>query len=223
MNCQELKNLYDPTSRPPTELAGHLTGCADCRTYVGDMQRLRELLASAYSEVAVPRDFDHRLRERLDRAKGRPWWSRMSAWSLPIAATAMVVLAVSVALFRVQEQPKETAISMTEYRASQPVAGAPMLDAAEETPATPEADAVTMTGDNAVLRSDGPAATDRDEFEILVEGTDALTLDSDRPVILIIQDEKNKLEKVVTIPTMLVGGQPLTPVEVSKNEAATIY
>jgi hypothetical protein len=76
---------------------------------------------------------------------------------------------------------------------------------------------------------DALLATDAfsDELQVFqtMEGFSTMALTpSGRPVILVIRDERNKQEKVVTIPSMLFGSQSIpTSTEVSRNEVGHVF
>jgi hypothetical protein len=120
MNCQTLRAAIDTASRqePIGENAQrHLTSCAACRDYAGEMSALFALLQTA-PRVAAPADFDFRLRARIAAAQAqrrRPFaflenlWSLSFSWgqtATALAAVAMVAMALS--FYFVRQTPPGT-------------------------------------------------------------------------------------------------------------------
>jgi hypothetical protein len=228
MNCQVFRTMFDPTSEPPTELVDHLAKCTDCQREMREMQQVRALVASAYPAVAVPVDFDRGVQERLSRLKNRPWhWAGFSGLSVPIAAAAMVVVAVTVAL--VQFQPNRVTVGPRNEMARRPDAGVESVAApSASVPATEAAQPSSeMAGSDALLRAESPPLIEGRRFnEAYLLSTTGFSMEgsSSRPIVLIVQDERNKRESVVTIPSMLFGGpRVLTPKEVARNDADNVF
>jgi negative regulator of sigma E activity len=207
------------------------------------MQRVQALLTTAYAEVPIPPDFNRQLQERLHRVRSNPWlWLKVSGLGYPIAVAAMVVVAVTVALVSVQRQRTpaegEHLAGVTTKQTNQPTLAAPEPSSAVRENTMSESNSgqgSTLTESRPPLSlgvaqpEDALLATDAfsDELQVFqtMEGFSTMALTpSGRPVILVIRDERNKQEKVVTIPSMLFGSQSIpTSTEVSRNEVGHVF
>ena len=105
-NCQQVRQVLDNmdlSHQPVLALTKHCEQCAACQQYRENLLNLRYLLSSQV-KVAVPRDFDIRLRQRIvaQQAREVPWWQWMQK---PLLATATAAALLVVALIGLDRLP----------------------------------------------------------------------------------------------------------------------
>jgi hypothetical protein len=98
--CTRIQNAIDEADKPdliPREVASHMSGCPECRSFADDRAKLQELLALG-SRVTVPVNFNAVLNERLSRVKAQKssWVSSIGFVRLGTATAALAVAVVAV-------------------------------------------------------------------------------------------------------------------------------
>lgn len=96
--CKTIRQAIDesgPAHEVIGQVAEHLRGCAECRTFAAERRTLQGLIAGL-GTVSAPSDFDFRLRARLAREKsGARNGGGLASFlkvPLPIAVVALVLL-----------------------------------------------------------------------------------------------------------------------------------
>jgi len=194
----------------PGAFDAHLTGCAECRTYVEELRQLRSLLMSD-APVAVPRDFDSQLRRRLDRVQRNPlqWWRFMTPRvAIPVAAMA-VVAAAMVAVGPLKQRGDFPAgnemVKVADTQMAQSNMGEAAnvsMDAPSSSVGVTPSETVPSTPLSLIERGTEPG------IEEIASGVRSVPFDQSQ-VMLRIHDELAGRERLFTIPTVLVGAEPV--------------
>jgi len=89
-------------------LFGHLSSCTDCRSFLASSVRAREVIRKDPATVpeGIDEDFFERLSSRhvfqtVTHTRPRPLWQREVMLSFPLAAAALLLVALASALFSV--------------------------------------------------------------------------------------------------------------------------
>jgi hypothetical protein len=123
MNCKQIREAIDTASHHNLysgHIRSHLNGCPDCHRYSYETASLLALL-SEQPRVEAPPDFEFRLRARLLRAQAAPagdpqgFLQKMRpetfSWGQMVAATAALVLVVTVSTFYINRDNGMQALS----------------------------------------------------------------------------------------------------------------
>lgn len=230
MDCKTVRECYDPTSETMSAVTAHVLGCDACQAYVNELRQLRSLLASD-PPVPVPRDFDIQLQRRLERARRNPlyWWRLATLrYALPIAAMVLMAVAALMMVNRPNDVSKPTSVEqaakMTTLatQTSEPMAQAEGSavsqpnDAEEQTTVVNESDNWNMA---ALPESPADLGSSR------VERRRPMFLASPNlPVILRVRDDLSQQERLVTIPAVVFGAEPiLASMTASQRENENVY
>jgi hypothetical protein len=217
MMCHQVRARFDPSDVASAEVNEHLAGCADCRAYVEDMRHVYGLLVEwKFERVAVPGDFDDRLRRRLGERRTTPSVRRIlfAAPSMAIAASLLVATVAGVIYVRISQQTppqvsprsRETATAdlRRETRTHPFPSPAPSLPSpSESTPPTPPEETVVVAASLPRHRQ-STAGHPRLVMEPTSTG-----------VVLFIRDEETDEESIVPIPPVVFGSRPLFPSKAS--------
>lgn len=230
MDCQTVRAIFDPTSPTVEAVAEHLRQCPSCQQYADEMRRIHYWLASD-PPVAVSADFNARLRQRIAQAHQPPlpWWPLVNLkYALPIAA--MVVVAMTVLMTGNRSRDESPPIS------SSPVAQVTAPPEGATWPPRDSASASLSQSDEAVsppaavepLMTLEPAPTSPHPVDYSAQrvGWDEARRVSMEPpqVILRIRDELTRQERLVTIPSVVFGAEPVfMPTRSVALDLETVY
>ncbi len=231
MDCQAVRETYDPTVDSETAVHEHLLECGGCRGYANEMRRLRSLL-EADPVVPVPRDFDAQVRQRLERARRNPlnWWRVADLrYALPVAA--MVLVAVTTVVMLNQSQDGSHSVP---GESAQAVPVQTQIESVPESKAEDEATALAKLTGSAGAKTPAslswpgaemPETSEPDVQSRRIRLNESDRLTSSRPqVILRVRDEVSQQERLVTIPSVVFGAEPvLVSTRQVQNELENVY
>lgn len=123
-SCQQVRQVLDNmdlSHQPVLALTKHCEQCTACQQHRQNLLNLRHLLSSQ-AKVAVPKDFDIKLRQRIvaRQAQEVPWWQWMQKPLLATATAAALLVAVLVGLDRIPNHSSPPVPETAKY-ISQPV------------------------------------------------------------------------------------------------------
>lgn len=219
MTCHQVRARFDPSDVASAEVNEHLARCADCRAYVEDMRHVYGLLAEwKFERVAVPDDFESRLRRRLDERRTTPPVRRLlfTAPSMAIAASLLVATVAGVIYFLISPQtppqvsPRSSETATRDLRHetrahSFPSPAPSLLPPSESTP--PSHTPPEETAGVAASLPRHRQSTARYP-RLVMEPTST-------GVVLFIRDEETDEESIVPIPPVVFGSRPLFPLNAS--------
>ncbi|HXF06010.1 MAG TPA: hypothetical protein VNM72_11420 [Blastocatellia bacterium] len=219
MTCHQVRARFDPSDIASAEVTHHLARCADCRAYAEEMRRVYDLLAEwKHERVAVPEDFDDRLRHRLAEHRAIPSVRRIlfAAPSMALAASLLVATVAGVIYFRISQQtPPQVSPRSSETATAniRPETGAqPSPSPAPSLPSLSESSPPSDTSPEETVA----AADSLPRSRSSVAGHPRLAMESaSTGVVLFIRDEETDEESIVPIPPVVFGSRPLFPLNVS--------
>lgn len=205
MDCRTLNTIFDPTSEPVAAVDEHLRECPACQRYVDEVRRLSSLLASD-APVAVPADFNARLHQRLARVRRNPlqWWRFVNLrYALPMVA--MVIVAVTT--LKLLDRSTDV---------SHPAATSPVAEVAEGASGSAGAEEPRSMGAedfSLALQPPSPLAP-QPSSSLALQPSGSLAgvrgVSTEPPqIILRIRDELTRQERLVTIPSVVFGAEPV--------------
>ena len=211
MNCQDFQRLFQHESEMSLPMRRHHGACPACDQYSEQIGRLRELLRD-YPRVAPSPNFDAEVTARLEaRSWLRRWdnvgrFDRKYAW----AATVLVSLAAGILVLRstgvFQSGMPKREIAKTVDQASR---------STEESLASgaPSAarDAEVARADAGIMASRQDASLAFDRALRRVSSASLGTESGDVGLTLFLQDEASKEVRVISVPSVVLGAQPLLP------------
>lgn len=221
MTCHQVRARFDPSDIASAEVTHHLARCADCRAYAEEMRRVYGFLAEwKFERVAVPEDFDDRLRHRLAERRTIPSVRRLlfAAPSIAIAALLLVATVVGVIYFRIsQKTPPEVSLRSSEtatanVRPETEIGTQPSPSPAPSLPSSstssPPRD--TSSEETVVVADSLP----RHRSSVAVHPRPVME-PTNTGVVLFIRDEETDEESIVPIPPVVFGSRPLFPLNAS--------
>jgi hypothetical protein len=206
MDCETLKREFDPVAEPTDTIRSHVQGCRSCQQYVKELNQLRSLLV-ADPPVPVPHDFNLRLQQRLERVQRNPltWWRWADIrYALPVAAM-MLVGVTTLALLNQHQKP---------IVVNQPP---PVAIMSNPTSPSPEPNPSRNPGDVRLTTSEvfpappllmNVAGETVRQRRLNVNAADHVFLDGPQ-VFLRLRDDSREREKLLAIPSVVVGAEPL--------------
>ncbi|MBI4470804.1 MAG: hypothetical protein HY650_15930 [Acidobacteria bacterium] len=225
MICKEFQRIFDRESELSGSMRRHAGECAACGAYVREMNQLGAMLRE-YPRISPPPDFDAELKSRIELARRRPGWVIPGiSWHHAWAALLFVGLAGGLFIYR--------------NSGPLPGGGPPATEIARSletsTTAPPPADTLEPAGPPAIKRDlliEGPMAGSRQLVgarSTLVgrrapAGTVSTRTDSDG-LTLFIHDSTSRELRVIRVPSVVVGAQPILPssARLTATETEAVY
>jgi len=216
MRCQNVREILSEVDHlelaPPT-VAAHLLQCLSCRGYLDEMAKLQALLRNQ-KRVAAPPDFDERLRQRLNQRTAHRSFRLLFPTPALIGAAAVVIILLAIAGVQrfvleesgkaklgesaaVTDQPQPSAINSP----SKPGEARPDEQELPVPVAQPGKDRLSVSGTKAQL----------------VPGSSNRFLSPPVPGAVVLINER-----YVTVPTYILGAQPILADEIGKQPAVRV-
>jgi hypothetical protein len=215
MNCKRVREVFDPGLFMPADLIEHLERCKGCRAYADDVRRLQALLLSV-PPVPVPDDFDLGLSIKLAAAETRPplWRQATLRQSFALAASLLIMLTLGLIYYqRSTLLSEDTQQIATTAPSAEPQT--PKLEPSSERLSEATAPATDSTQPGANQFSQPAPLSNTLAQSVSVTGgrtaarmTPARQIMADPGVVLLIRDEENQEERVITLPPVVFGSRP---------------
>ena len=227
---------------PGARAQAHLQGCASCRSFFDDRQKLRQMIAGLET-VEAPGDFDFRLRARLanERAERVSLFSSFG-FGLPSIALAVMAILVGVGIYlrattdSVNEVPlaRSEASKTVEQVAAQPTtADSPKTTeitavSRDQSPVTRSADATAVVKERVRIRKGSRNSNSnsirRDDFMAKSEASVMFPLEAAEPLRVSV-DYATGGSRTISLPTVSFGSQQVVARGSSlvKTSARTVW
>lgn len=211
MNCQRFQNTFQSESENSGPMRRHLEACPSCHQYVQNIEQLRGLLRE-YPRVTPPSGFETEVQARI-AARGGLGWSvhflgmgRRYAW----AATVLISLTAGAVVWRSLNLTRNPILQYTALRRSEPApaaVGGPISQSLDRPDFGNKLAPIEVELNPAPVHVPSPVhrAIHRLASTAYLPGSqeDGLTLS--------IRDESSKELRVIRVPPVVMGAQPILP------------